>query len=116
LPVFYKPLTVKGGKAMLTFVMLTKLAPTALRSPASFEELESAVMEQIRKKCPQVQWDKNLALLGPYDYLDIFRAPDHDSAMEVCTIIRSFGHATTEIWAATEWDKYKELLHKLPKK
>ena len=101
---------------MLTFVMLTRLSPTALRSPASFEELETTVMQQIRSKCPQVEWVQNLAILGPCDYLDIFRAPDHETALEVCTIIRSFGHASTEVWSATEWDRYKELLHKLPKK
>ena len=100
---------------MLTFVMLTRLAPTALRSPASFEELESSVMQQIRKKCPQVEWVQNLAILGPCDYLDIFRAPDHETAMEVSTIVRSFGHASTEVWSATEWERYKQLLHKLPK-
>jgi uncharacterized protein with GYD domain len=101
---------------MLTFVMLTRLSPTALRSPASFDEMESAIMEQIRSKCPQVQWVQNLAILGPCDYLDIFQAPDHETAMQVSTIIRSFGQATTEVWSATEWDRYKELLHKLPKK
>ena len=100
---------------MLTFVMLTRLSPSALRSPASFEELESSVMQQIRKKCPQVEWVQNLAVLGPCDYLDIFRAPDHETAMEVSTIVRSFGQASTEIWSATEWSRYKELLHTLPK-
>lgn len=101
---------------MLTFVMLTRLAPTALRSPASFEELESACMQQIRTKCPQVEWVQNYAIMGACDYLDIFRAPDHETALQVCTIIRSFGHASTEIWSATEWDKYKELLHQVSKK
>jgi uncharacterized protein with GYD domain len=99
---------------MQTFVMLTRLSPTALRSPASLEELENLVMQQIRSKCPQVEWLTNLAILGPCDYLDIFRAPDHDTALQVSTIIRSFGQASTEIWSATEWDKYKDLLHKLP--
>jgi uncharacterized protein with GYD domain len=101
---------------MMTFVMLTRLSPTALRSPASFEELETAVMDQIRSKCPQVKWVQNLAIMGACDYLDIFQAPDHETALTVCSIIRSFGHATTELWTATEWDRYKELLHRLAKK
>jgi len=99
---------------MLTFVMLTRLAPTALRPPASFQALETSVMQQIRKKCPQVEWLHKLAILGPRDYLDSFRAPDHETALEVSTIVRSFGHASTEVRSATEWERYKQLLHKLP--
>ena len=99
---------------MLTFVMLTRLSPDALRSPASLEELERKAMDQIRKECPKVEWLQNLAILGPCDYLDIFRAPDLETAMKVATIIRTYGHATTEVWSATEWKRYKELLHKLP--
>jgi uncharacterized protein with GYD domain len=72
-------------------------------------------MEQIRKECPQVEWLHNFAILGPCDYLDIFRAPDLETAMEVATIIRTYGHASTEVWTATEWQKYKEMLRKLPK-
>lgn len=101
---------------MQTFVMLTRLSPTVLRSFISYEELENNVMQHIRAKCPEVEWLQNFAILGPCDYLDIFRAPDHDTALEVCTIVRSFGHATTEIWSAVEWDRYKELLHRLPRK
>lgn len=100
---------------MLTFVMLTRLSPDALRSPGSLEELENRAMGQIRREYPQVEWLHNFAILGPCDYLDIFQAPNMEAAMGVATIIRTFGHATTEVWTATEWRDYKEILHKLPK-
>ncbi len=100
---------------MLTFIMLTRLSPDALRSPASLEELERNAMEQVRKEYPQVKWLHNFAILGPCDYLDIFRAPDLETAMGVAAIIRTYGHASTEIWTAPEWQKYKEMLHKMPK-
>lgn len=100
---------------MLTFIMLTRLSPEAIRSPGTLEQLERAAMEHIRRECPKVEWLNNFAILGPCDYLDIFRAPDLETAMEVSTIIRTYGHATTEVWTATEWKKYKKMLHKLPK-
>jgi uncharacterized protein with GYD domain len=100
---------------MLTFVMLTRLSPDALRSPGSLEELEQKVMDQIRNEYSQVEWLHNFAILGPCDYLDIFRAPDLETALGVATIIRTYGHATTEVWSATEWQKYKRMLHALPK-
>jgi uncharacterized protein with GYD domain len=99
---------------MQTFIMITRLSPTALTSPQSLEELERNAMKHIRSECPQVEWLHNFAILGPCDYVDIFRAPDIDTAMKVSTIIRTFAHAKTEIWPATEWEKFKEMVRHLP--
>ncbi|MGZ9083552.1 MAG: GYD domain-containing protein, partial [Rhodoplanes sp.] len=67
----------------------------------------------VRQKCPQVEWISSYAVLGPCDYLDVFRAPDIETAALVSTLIRTFGHAQTEIWTATEWDRFKELVRTL---
>jgi hypothetical protein len=32
------------------------------------------------------------------------------TAFKMATIIRSFGHAKTEVWAATEWAKFKVMV------
>ena len=37
-------------------------------------------MDRVRQKCPQVEWISSYAVLGPCDYLDIFRAPDIEAA------------------------------------
>lgn len=99
---------------MATFIMLTRLTHGALESPSSLENLERQVMERIHAECPGVEWRSSYAVLGPCDYLDIFQAPDIGTATKVATIIRTFGHAETEIWAATEWEEFKELVRYLP--
>jgi uncharacterized protein with GYD domain len=99
--------------AMQTFIMLTRLAPQALKSTRELEALEKKVMARVRKDCPDVEWLGSYAVLGPYDYLDIFNAPDAETAAKVSTLIRTFGHAYTETWAATEWKRYKELVRGL---
>lgn len=99
---------------MSTFVMLTRISPEALDSPKSLEHLERSAMSHVRAECPQVKWVHNYALLGPYDYLDIFNAPDIETANKVSALIRTYGHAQSEIWAATEWENYKEMIHTLP--
>lgn len=98
---------------MPIFIMLTRLHPDAARSPAALEQLERHAMDRVRQKCPQVEWISSYAVLGPCDYLDVFRAPDIETVALVSTLIRTFGHAQTEIWTATEWDRFKELVRTL---
>ena len=99
---------------MATFIMLTRLSHEGLKSPGSLAELSHEVMDHIRKHCPGVTWKASYVVLGPADYVDIFTAPDIETATKVATIIRTFGHATTEVWAATEWEKFTGLLRSLP--
>jgi len=96
---------------MATFIMLTRVSPDAVKAPQSLEKLEQQAMEHIRGECPDVKWLQSFALLGPYDYLDIFSAPDVETAAKVGTMIRAYGRAHSEIWAATEWARFKEMLH-----
>lgn len=98
---------------MPTFIMLTRLTPTSLQTPRTLEDIENQVMERIRTECKEVEWEHSFAVLGPHDYLDIFRAPDMESAAKVATIIRTYGHAQVQIWGATEWKRFKELIHDL---
>ena len=94
--------------------MLTRLSYEGLKSPGCLADLSHEAMDQVRRSCPGVVWKSSYVVLGPADNLDIFTAPDIESATKVATIIRTFGHATTEVWAATEWDKFTGLLRSLP--
>lgn len=99
---------------MPVFAMLTRLSPDVLRSPQTMEDLERDAMERMRACCPEVSWIHNYAVLGPYDYLDIFNAPDNETAMRVSALIRTYGRAYSEVWPVTEWNQFKEMLRDLP--
>lgn len=98
---------------MPTFVMVTRMDSGAVSSPQDLEELEKAAMARIREQCPEVTWQQSFAVLGPYDYVDVFEAPDTAAAQKVSMLIRAFGRAHSEIWPATSWRDFKETLHDL---
>ena len=98
---------------MTTFVMLTRLATGTPRSPENLEELERSAIEQVKFKCPAVRWLNSYAVLGHCDYVDVFEAPDIETAMKVSALIRTFGHADTEVWPAVDWQRFKALARSL---
>jgi uncharacterized protein with GYD domain len=97
---------------MATYILLTRLAPEAVSDPKFIEILERKVTDRIHKQCPEVKWISSYSVLGPYDYVDIFEAPDSEAATKVALIIRSFGLGTTETWIATPWDRFVDIAKK----
>lgn len=94
---------------MPTYIMLTRIAPQALTDPAQYEALGRQVEQKLQQRCPQVRWISSYAVLGPYDYLDVFEAPDEAAAAQVAVLVRSFGHATTETWGALPYERFLQL-------
>ncbi len=94
---------------MPTFAMLTRLSPEAVTTPGVVSELNQKVEDRIKHECPGVTWLANYSVLGPCDYLDLFEAPDNETATKVALIVRSFGHATTETWVAVPWARFEEM-------
>jgi len=98
---------------MTTFIAATTLSSDTIDSPRRYEELEKEVMDKIKRDCRQIKWKANFALMGPYDYIDIFEAPDVDEAVKVAAILRYGAHARVEVWPAKSWQRFKELMHEL---
>lgn len=94
---------------MATFIMLTKLASGVSRTAPNLAQLQRSAVELVKQQCPNVRWLNSYAVLGRPDYVDVFTAPDVETAMKVSALVRTFGAADTEIWPALEWEQFKTI-------
>jgi uncharacterized protein with GYD domain len=88
---------------MPTYILLTIYNADAVIDPQEMGKMDAMVKKRVCAECEDVEWIDSYLLLGRYDALDIFRAPDNTIASKVAVIIRSFGHAHTEVLPATQW-------------
>ncbi len=100
---------------MATYVLLTKMSPDAIKDAKTYDELGRRVSEKIHRDCPEVRWISSFTTLGPYDYMDIFEAPDETAATRVALIVRSLAHASTETWLAMPYDRFIEMTREVAK-
>lgn len=98
---------------MSMYVLLTQFNADAIIDPQEMANLDKMVKKRVRAECTGVEWLESYVLLGRYDALDLFRAPDNQTAAKVAVVIRSFGHANTEVLPATPWADFAAALSDL---
>ncbi|KPL18755.1 MAG: GYD family protein [candidate division Zixibacteria bacterium SM23_81] len=91
---------------MATYVILSRISPEAFRKPEDFRKLAKEVGDRIRSECPGVVWKDSYGLFGRFDILDIVEADDPKDVTKAATIIRAFGHSSTETMLATPWKEF----------
>ncbi|MER3438063.1 MAG: hypothetical protein C4346_11025 [Chloroflexota bacterium] len=94
---------------MAVFLLLTEVAPAAA-NPGELAALGDLVAERLRAECPQARWLASYATFGPWDYLDIFEAPDETIAAQVAMIVRGSALARTVVWPAIPWEQFRQVL------
>jgi len=66
-------------------------------------------LEQVKEKCPEVNFIAHYALLGPYAFLDIYEAPDEEAAAKVSMISLQSGAFQAESRVAIPYKRFVEL-------
>jgi uncharacterized protein with GYD domain len=77
---------VTDAEAMATSVMLTRVSPAAAADPGQWVALGDRVAARLKVACPEVRWRASYAVLGPHDYVDVFEAPDTETAARAVRI------------------------------
>lgn len=94
---------------MKTYVMLTKLSPESSKQMKDRAKLGRQWLDQVKNKCPEVKFIAHYALLGNYDFLDIYEAPDEETAAKVSMISLSNGAFQAESLSAISYKRFLEL-------
>jgi uncharacterized protein with GYD domain len=95
---------------MTTYVLLSKVAAGTSSEVRSLRERVRAFKQRLAERYPQVTDLTSYALLGSYDFLYIFEAPDANTATKVALLAQAFGAATTETLTAIPLDEFSAML------
>ena len=96
---------------MPIFILATKL-----RNPDLVEkrkEQGEKFLKLVREKVPGIKWIAHYAILGPYDFIDIFEVKNELEATKVSLLSRSAGASFAESWTAISYTDFLELVDDL---
>jgi uncharacterized protein with GYD domain len=98
---------------MPVFVLMTRLTAEAVHDAAGRRAMGRVWLNKVKQCCPEVRWIAHYAILGPYDFMDIYEAPDVETAQKVSLISRAEGAITAESWQALAYDDFIRLLQEV---
>jgi uncharacterized protein with GYD domain len=98
---------------MATFVLLTKLSSHTLENPRKREAIGRKWLNEVKAKCPTIKWLDHYALLGPYDFMDIYEAPNAEEAAKVSLITMAKGAVKAETWSALHYKDFLKIAKEL---
>ncbi|NLE75204.1 MAG: GYD domain-containing protein [Chloroflexi bacterium] len=98
---------------MTTFILLTKVSSEGARQVRSLAEMDRRFSDELGRSCPEVKRVASYALLGAYDFLHIFEAPDAHSAAKVALIANTFGVTTTQTLTAIPFSEFDAIVSQI---
>jgi uncharacterized protein with GYD domain len=94
---------------MPTYVLMSRLSPDVIEDPRGRKVVGKEWIKRVSQVCPEVKWIAHYALLGPYDFMDIYEAPGDEVAHKVSLLSRSTGATTAESWPAIAYERFINL-------
>lgn len=94
---------------MTTFVLMTKLSPQGFADGTGRRAAGQNWKRKVAQLCPGIRWVAHYALLGPYDFMDVFDAPDVETALKVSLLSKELGAVRAETWPAVAYEDFLPL-------
>jgi len=98
---------------MQTFILLTKLSPEVSKKMKDRTNIGHSWLDKVKEKCPKVKFIAHYAILGQYDFLDIYEAPDNETAAKVSIISQANGATTAESMIAIPYKRFLKLTEEI---
>ena len=98
---------------MQTYILMTKLSPEVSKQMRDRGRIGRAWLEQVKEKCPEVKFVAHYALLGSFDFMDIYEAPNEETAAKVSMISMTNGALQAESWTAIPYKRFLELTEEI---
>ena len=98
---------------MKTYILLTKLSSEISKKMKDRAKIGKDWFEQVKQKCPDVKFIEHYALLGQYDFLDIYEANDEETAAKVSMISREYGAVEARSLTAIPYKRFLELVDEI---
>ncbi len=98
---------------MTTFVLLTRVSAERVKEVRDLPEMDKAFELKLQEECPEVRRVASFALLGAYDFLHIFEAPDAITAAKVALLANEFGPGSTQTLTAIPFDDFARLVEEI---
>jgi uncharacterized protein with GYD domain len=94
---------------MQTYILLTKLSSEVSMKMKDRSKIGHLWLDQVKEKCPEVKFIAHYAILGQYDFIDIYEAPGMETAAKVSMISQANGALHAESLAAIPYKRFLEL-------
>ena len=98
---------------MPTFILMTRLAPESVQDARGRRAMGKEWLKKVKKTCPAVKFLAHYAILGPYDFMDVYEAPDVETAHRVSLISRAEGAVSAESWQALDYRRFLKVLEEV---
>ena len=95
------------------YILMTKLTPEISSDLQRREAIGKEWKKKVDQLCPDVKWIAHYALLGPYDFMDIYQAENNETATRVSMITRANGALEAESWPAMNWSHFVDIIKEL---
>jgi uncharacterized protein with GYD domain len=98
---------------MPTYVLMTKLSGAELKDR---RRAGKGWKKKVEKLVPGIKWIAHYALLGPYDFMDVYEVKKEEDAFKVSLLSREHGAVNAESWPAMAYDAFLSVADKVEKK
>lgn len=98
---------------MQTYILLTKFSPDLSKKMKDQAKMGRSWLDHVKKKCPTVKFIAHYALLGQFDFLDIYEAPDEETAAKVSLISQVNGAFQAQSLPAIQYKRFLELVKEI---